>query len=228
MLGHCWHRTRMTAGLAETYIATCDQEIMDYAASIGAKAIMTADSHTRATDRTAEALIKAERDLGSTIDAVIMVQGDEPLLMPGTLETMLAELGDPSLDIVNLMEILDTDEEFRSEHNVKVVTNRAGDALYFSREPIPSSWKKTPGLPMRKQTGIIAFKRDALLQFNNAAETILEQCESVDMNRVLENGGRIRMVLSTTRTVGVDTPADLATAERLMNLDHLFPIYGQQ
>jgi 3-deoxy-manno-octulosonate cytidylyltransferase (CMP-KDO synthetase) len=227
MLGHCWHRTRMTRGLTETYIATCDDEIMNYAASIGAKAIMTADTHNRATERTIEAMTKAEHEMGSKVDAVVMVQGDEPLIMPEVLEMVLEAMCDPSPEIINLMETLETDKEFRNENNVKVVTNKAGDALYFSREPIPSSWKKTCGLPMRKQTGIIGFKRDALLRFNETAETILELCESVDMNRVLENGGRIRMVLSPCRTVGVDTPADLGTAEKLMKNDALFPLYGQ-
>ncbi len=93
------------------------------------------------------------------------------------------------------------------------------DSLYFSREPIPSPWQGLEEIPMYMQTGIIAFRRDALLQFNQEEETRLEQIESVDMNRVLENGGRIRMVLTELTTIGVDTPEELESAERLMKND---------
>ncbi len=227
MIGHCWHRARMTPGLAETYIATCDEEIAAYARSIGAKAIMTSDKHERATDRTAEAMLFAECKLGGKVDAVAMVQGDEPLITPSAIEDLLTALRDPAVEIANLMGVLHTEEEFRDTHNVKVVTNKCGDALYFSREPIPSGWKKMPGLPMRNQMGIIAFRRDVLLRFNETPDTALERFESVDMNRVVENGGRIRMVLSEVRTVGVDTPADLVSAETLMASDPLFARYGR-
>ena len=227
MIGHCWHRTRLTPGLEETYIATCDEEIMAYARGIGARAIMTSPKHNRASERTAEAMLAAERELGHAVDVVVMMQGDEPLITPDAISGLLKALSDESLEISNLMGILETEEEFRDTHNVKVVTNKAGDALYFSREPIPSIWKNVPGLPMRNQMGIIAFRRQALLQFNDAPETILEQCESVDMNRVLENGGRIRMVLSPARTIGVDTPKDLEAVNALMHKDRLFATYGR-
>jgi 3-deoxy-manno-octulosonate cytidylyltransferase (CMP-KDO synthetase) len=228
MIGHCWYRTRMTTGLAETYIATCDQEIAEYAVGIGAKAIMTSDRHNRATERTGEAMLKAEAELGHKVDAVIMMQGDEPLISPEAIFGLVSALHETDHPIVNLMGVLHTEEEFRDTHNVKVVANKAGDALYFSREPIPSAWKNVPGLPMRNQMGIIGFRREALIAFNAGEETILEQCESVDMNRVLENGGHIRMVLSTSRTVGVDTPADLAVVEKLMAKDPLFPRYSRE
>ena len=228
MIGHCWHRTRITPGLLQSYIATCDTAIVEYADSIGAKAIMTADTHVRATERTAEAMVKAESILSGEVDAVLMVQGDEPLVSPRALERVINALQDPTLEIVNLMERLDTEEEFRSVNNVKVVTNRLGDALYFSREAIPSPWKGLDRMAVYKQTGIIAFRREALLRFIKCPETALEQHESVDMNRVLENGGKIRMVLSDERTVGVDTPNDLANAEALMKRDPLFRVYAEQ
>ncbi len=225
MIGHCWHRTRMTRGLAETYVATCDEEIASYARSVGALSIMTSSKHERATDRTAEAMLAAEMQLGAQVDAVIMVQGDEPLITPEAIGALASALEDPSIRIANLMGILRTEEEFRDTHNVKVVTNTDGDALYFSREPIPSGWKQLSNLPMRNQMGIIGFKRDALIEFNNTPETTLERFESVDMNRVVERGGRVRMVLSKVRTIGVDTPADLAAVESVMARDPLFAAY---
>ena len=223
MVGHCYHRTRLAPGLSATYVATCDQEIADYVASIGGEAIMTSTTHTRATTRTAEATEIIEARTGRRPDVVVMVQGDEPLIAPQTIAGTLPPFADPGVQIVNIMSRLRTVEQFIDRNNVKVVVNRLGDALYFSREAIPSPWHGTDGVPMYMQTGIIAFRRDALLRFVAEPEARLEQIESVDMNRVLEAGGRIRMVLTESVTIGVDTPAELSEAARLLATD---PVLG--
>lgn len=219
MVGHCYHRTRLAPGLAAAYVATCDQEIADYVSSIGGSAVMTSSSHTRATTRTAEAMELIEAASGDRADVVVMVQGDEPLILPGTIGETLAHFADPAVEIVNIMSRLRTYEQFIDKNNVKVVVNQRNDALYFSREPIPSPWHGVEDVPMYMQTGIIAFRRDVLLRFNRMPETRLEQIESVDMNRVLETGGRIRMVLTEAVTIGVDTPQELKDAEALMKND---------
>jgi 3-deoxy-manno-octulosonate cytidylyltransferase (CMP-KDO synthetase) len=225
MVGHCYHRTRLAPGIARTYVATCDQEIADYVRSIGGDAVMTAVTHTRATTRSAEAMQHIEAASGDQIDVVVMVQGDEPLIPPQTIAETLAHFGDPTVEIVNIMSRLRTQEQFVDKNNVKVVVNRNNDALYFSREPIPSPWRGTDNVPMYMQTGIIAFRRAVLLRFIEMAETRLEQIESVDMNRVLENGGRIRMVLTEAMTIGVDTPQELQDAERLLTHDPVMAQY---
>jgi 3-deoxy-manno-octulosonate cytidylyltransferase (CMP-KDO synthetase) len=219
MIGHCYHRTRMAPGLAAAYVATCDQEIADYVGSIGGSVVMTSNSHTRATTRTAEAMELIEAASGEPAEVVVMVQGDEPLISPETIGQMLAHFTDPAVEIVNIMSRLRTMAQFVDRNNVKVVVNQNNDALYFSREPIPSPWCGLDQVPMYMQTGIIAFRRDALLRFNRMQETRLEQIESVDMNRVLETGGRIRMVLTEAVTIGVDTPQELEDAEVLMRDD---------
>jgi 3-deoxy-manno-octulosonate cytidylyltransferase (CMP-KDO synthetase) len=224
MVGHCYHRTRLALGLEAAYVATCDAEIADYVRSIGGSAIMTAMTHTRATTRAAEALESIEAATGERVGVVVMVQGDEPLILPETIAETLEHFSDPAAEIVNIMSRLRTYEQFVDKNNVKVVVNQKNDALYFSREPIPSPWKGVDGIPMYMQTGIIAFRRDALLRFNRTAESRLEQIESVDMNRVLEAGGRIRMVGTEAVTIGVDTVQDLRDAEELMAAD---PIRGQ-
>ena len=219
MVGHCYHRTRLAAGLVATYVATCDEEIARYVRSIGGSAVMTSTSHTRATTRTAEAMEHVEAATGERADVVVMVQGDEPLILPETIAETLGHFGDPAVEIVNIMSRLRTYEQFIDKNNVKVVVSRDNNALYFSREPIPSPWRGVEGVPMYMQTGIIAFRRDMLLRFNRMAETPLEQIESVDMNRVLETGGQIRMVLTEAVTIGVDTPQELKDAEELMKAD---------
>lgn len=225
MVGHCYHRTRMTPGLTAAYVATCDEEIAQYVRSIGGSVVMTATSHTRATTRTAEAMEHIEAASGERSDVVVMVQGDEPLILPETIAETLEHFSDPSVEIVNIMSRLRTYKQFVDTNNVKVVVNQNYGALYFSREPIPSPWRGVDDVPMYMQTGIIAFRRDVLLRFNQMAETRLEQIESVDMNRVLETGGRIRMVLTESITIGVDTPQELKEAEELMKNDPTLPQY---
>ncbi len=219
MIGHCYHRTRLAMGLDATYVATCDQVIFDYVQEIGGRAIMTSNLHNRASTRTAEALEIIEKDSGEKVDVVVMVQGDEPLIAPEVIYDTLTHFADPAVHIVNIMSRLRTLEDFIDKNNVKVVVNQNNDALYFSREPIPSPWKGWEQLPRYMQTGIIAFRRDALINFNNQRETPLEQFESVDMNRVLETGGLIRMVAIDAFTIGVDTSEELLEAEKHLRND---------
>ena len=219
MVGHCYHRTALALGAEATYVATCDQPIVDYVESIGGQTVMTATSHNRATTRTAEALERIETQSGNQVDVVVMVQGDEPLIPPAAIAETLRHFEDSRVGIVNIMSALSTREAFVDPNNVKVVVNGNSDALYFSREPIPSPWKGWTHLPRFMQTGIIAFRRQALLDFNAMDETPLEQIESVDMNRVLETGGHIRMVPIDTSTIGVDTHEELAEAERRLRDD---------
>jgi 3-deoxy-manno-octulosonate cytidylyltransferase (CMP-KDO synthetase) len=219
MIGHCYHRTRLAPGLAAAYVATCDQPIVDYVEGIGGRAVMTSTLHNRASTRTAEALEIIERETGARVDVVVMVQGDEPLISPETIGETLRHFADPAVEIVNIMSRLRTLEAFTDNNNVKVVVDQNNNALYFSREPIPSPWKGWEHLPRYMQTGIIAFRRDVLLRFNAMQETPLEQYESVDMNRVLETGGSIRMVSIDAFTIGVDTPEELAAAEMHLRSD---------
>jgi 3-deoxy-manno-octulosonate cytidylyltransferase (CMP-KDO synthetase) len=219
MIGHCYHRTRLAEGIARAYVATCDDAIASYVRSIGGHVVMTAPSHNRATTRTAEAMELIERESGRRYDVVVMVQGDEPLIAPETISATLGHFSDPEVEIVNVMSRIRTQEAFRDKNNVKVVVNQDGDALYFSREPIPSPWKGWEHLSRYMQTGIIAFRRDALLRFNAMPESPLEQFESIDMNRVLETGGRVRMVAIDGLTIGVDTPEELLQAEKCLTQD---------
>ena len=225
MIGHCYHRTALSLGIDHTYVATCDIEIYEYILSIEGKAIMTADTHTRATSRTAEALEKIEDQTGKKIDIVVMVQGDEPLIQPNTIGEIIPYFQDQKVNIVNIMSLLLTKEAFENENNVKVVVDNNNNALYYSREPIPSPWKGWEDIPRYMQTGIIAFRRNTLIDFNAMEETELEQIESVDMNRVLETGGEIKMVLTEAITIGVDVPEDLVAVEKLLINDEVIKDY---
>ncbi len=226
MIGHCYFRTRMCKTLSQTYVATCDREIYDYIESIGGKAVMTADTHERATDRTAEAMLAVEKATGKQVDIVVMVQGDEPMVTPQMIEASIDGMkGDDAIDVVNLMAQMKTIDEFEDPNEVKVVVDLNMDALYFSREPVPSRKKGIENVPMMKQVCIIPFRRDFLLKFNDTPETPLEIIESVDMMRILENGGKVRMVQIEADSLSVDTPQDLENVVKLMRKDELMTSY---
>lgn len=227
MVGHVAFRTAMSPVLSQTWVATCDPIIKDYCEKAGLNCVMTSDCHTRCSTRTAEAMLKIEELTGSKADIVVMVQGDEPMVRPEMIgEAIQPMLDDPSVNVVNLMAEMDTLEEFEDPNEVKVVVDRFNNALYFSREPVPSRKKGSDKVPMRKQVCIIPFRRDYLLHYNEMPESPLEIYESVDMLRILENGEKVRMAPTAFRTWSVDTPEDLARVERLMSGDGLMAEYS--
>ncbi|MBU0573290.1 MAG: 3-deoxy-manno-octulosonate cytidylyltransferase, partial [Candidatus Margulisbacteria bacterium] len=204
----------------------CDKEIFDYITSIGGKAVMTADTHERCTDRTAECLLKVEQALGHKMELVVMIQGDEPMIYPEMIDDSVVPMrNDPAIEVVNLMAPLLTKEEHEDPNEVKVVVDGRGNALYFSREPVPSRKKGAKNIPMFKQVCVIPFRRDFLIKFNQLEPTPLEIVESVDMLRVLEHGYRVRMVLTDQTTYSVDTREDLQVVEEAMTEDPLVAKY---
>jgi len=226
MIGHCYCRVRLCDALSDTFVATCDTEIFDYIESIGGKAVMTADTHERASDRAAEAMVKIEEATGEQTDILVMVQGDEPMDTPEMISEALSPmLQDDSVQVVNLMGCVKNLAEFEDPNTVKVVVGPDDNAIYFSREPIPSRKKWTGDVSMHKQICIIPFRRDYLLQFNSTPETPLECIESVDMLRVIESGGQVRMVMTEHQSIGVDTPDHLKHVEQLMVDDALMKEY---
>ncbi|MDY6917840.1 MAG: 3-deoxy-manno-octulosonate cytidylyltransferase [Chloroflexota bacterium] len=227
MVGHVYFRSKLSTTLDEVYVATCDEEILEYVASIGGKAIMTSDSHERCTDRIAEALEKIEATVGSQANIVVNIQGDEPMLFPEMIDEAVAPLlRDESIETSNLMAAISTREEQEDPNEVKVVVDRDDFALYFSREPIPSTKKGAVGVPMLKQVCIIPFRRDFLLTFNRLEPTPLEKVESVDMLRAIEHGYKVKMVLTRFETHSVDTPEDLRFVEECMRNDPLVKKYS--
>lgn len=226
MIGHCYLRSKMCSLMDEVYVATCDQEIFDYVVGIGGKAIMTNDSHERATERTAEALLNIEnQNTDFVYDIVVMIQGDEPLVDPD----MLREAANPLIDsdklVSNLIAALPAEEDRDNPNHVKVVTAVNGDVLYMSREAIPSKHKYSGRINAYRQLGLIAFKREALLKFVSLEMTPLEIIESVDMNRFLENGIPIHSQITEYEADSVDTPSDLVRVNDKMLKDTLFHSY---
>ena len=226
MIGHVYKRVKLSPLLDEVYVATCDQEIYDYISSIGGKAVMTSDCHERCSDRCAEAMLKIEKDENIKVDIIVMVQGDEPLTYPEMIDEAVSPMvKDRDILITNLVADLETIQEFEDPNEVKVVMDLEGNAIYFSREPIPSRKKGILDVPMKKQVCVIPFRRDFLLEYNSMQPTPLEIIESVDMMRIIENGLKVKMIPTKFKTKAVDTPEDLKVVIEMMRENRLYETY---
>jgi 3-deoxy-manno-octulosonate cytidylyltransferase (CMP-KDO synthetase) len=219
MIGHVYDNVKKNNLITEIAVATCDDEIYNYIESIGGRAVMTSDKHERASDRCAEALLTIEQEDSIKYDIVVMVQGDEPMIHPNMItEALSPMLDDSEILITNLLGKIQNNEEFEDRNCIKVVCNLNSDALYYSREPIPTR-SKIENVPMGKQICVIPFRREFLIEYNGLEQTPLEIAESVDMMRVLEHGIKVRMVRTNYNTHAVDTLDDLKTVERLMQME---------
>lgn len=214
MVEHVRRRASLReAGVDDVIVATCDVSIRDAVVAAGGKAVMTADTHERCTDRIEEAA------RGVDAEIIVMVQGDEPLLLPDAVRQIAAPLvDDPSVVCTNLLSPLESDEDRRNPDIVKAACAQNGDIMYFSRAPIPL-FRTRVDVPVYRQTGIMAFRAEILRRYASLPETPLERAESVDMFRLIEHGIRIRGVRVDYRTVGVDRPEDVAGVERLLQED---------
>lgn len=224
MIEHVVHRAAMCELLDEIYVATCDQEIREVVEGFGCNVLMTSAAHERASDRVAEAAAALEAEI------IVMIQGDEPMITPEMIAAAINPLfRDPSVMCVNLTRRINSREEYLDRNTIKVVMDIHGDALYFSRSFIPTiDLERVENFPVFKQVCVIPFRRDFLLKYATLPPNPLEHAESIDMLRVLEHGGRVRLVETEIDTHAVDTPEDLRLVEVLMKNDPLIARYGRK
>lgn len=175
---------------------------------------MTRPDHLSGTDRVAEAASVEECDI------VVNIQGDEPLIDPAAIDAAILPLAhDPEVRMSTLMKRIEDPREITDPNVVKVVTDRAGDAIYFSRCPIPyrRDAAAAPGpTPWFKHVGLYVYRREFLLRYPALAVGPLEEAERLEQLRALENGFRIRVVETEYESLGVDTPADLERVAQLL------------
>ena len=200
----------------DTVVATCDQIIKKHINQIGGQAIMTSRKHERASDRCAEALKHLEKKNNVKYDVVIMVQGDEPMVNSKMLEQAIKPMiKNKAIQVVNLMGKIRSLKEFKDKNCIKVVCDVESNAIYFSREPIPSC-SKMKHTKMQKQICVIPFRRNFLIKYLKMKQTQLEKIESVDMMRILENGYKVKMINTNFTTYPVDTLKDLKKVEKIL------------
>ena len=211
MLQHVYERANMATYLTSTIIATDDQRVYDAARSFGARVRMTRADHLSGTDRVAE-VASAEN-----AEIIVNIQGDEPLIDPAAIDaSILPMVHEPGVVMSTLKKRIEDPREIGDPNVVKVVTNREGDAIYFSRCPIPYEREGAGQSVTRfKHIGLYVYQRDFLLGYSALPVGPLEQAERLEQLRALENGYRIRVVETEYESLGVDTPEDLERVSRL-------------
>lgn len=211
MLQHVYERASMSRYLTSTIIATDDDAVYAAARSFGARVRMTRADHLSGTDRVAE-VASAEN-----AEIIVNIQGDEPLIDPAAIDaSILPMVHEPGVLMSTLKKKIEDPREIGDPNVVKVVTNREGDAIYFSRCPIPYE-REDAGLsvPRFKHIGLYVYQRDFLLGYSALPVGPLERSERLEQLRALENGFRIRVVETEYESLGVDTPEDLQRVSRL-------------
>ena len=205
LIEHVYRRVELARGVGQIMVATDDTRIQAAVEAFGGNAVLTRGDHPSGTDRLAEAAAGMPDD---TI--IINVQGDEPLIEPELIETALAaaRLGDA--DVVTLRTALTDPRAIANPANVKVVVDRAGFAMYFSRAPIPSSG------PCFLHLGLYTYAVRFLRSFTGLEPTVLEKAERLEQLRILEHGYKIRVVDVQSDSWGIDTPEDLAAFQSLL------------
>jgi len=220
-------RATQTASIDRVIVATDDERVFQVSAAAGVEVVMTSPEHATGTDRLAE--------VASEIDAeiIVNVQGDEPLIDPATIEAAVAPLlADRSIVMSTTCEPIESVEDALKPNVVKVVVDRNGFAVCFSRNPIPfpraavmehgsikAALRARPELlkTFKKHTGLYAYRRDFLLTYAKLPPTPLEQSEMLEQLRALEHGFRVKVVAVASRSIGVDTPEDLRQVRRILS-----------
>ena len=212
LLRHVWECCRRAKNLERVIIATDDFRIAEAAFDWGAEVAMTSPNHASGTDRIAEVAVKLK-----PFAHIINIQGDEPLIDPKLIDRLVRELQrDKKLEMITAAHPFEDRKDAQSPHQVKVVVNQRGDALYFSRAPIPFFREASEPPKYFRHQGIFGYRRDLLLRFVRLKTSPLEQAEMLEQLRALENGVRIRVVMTGSGSPGVDTPEDARVIERLL------------
>ncbi len=212
LIQHVWERCARAKGIESVIVATDDMRIAEAAFAFGAEVAMTSPKHRSGTDRVAEV---AKKLRGYT--HIVNVQGDEPLVDPVVVAKLAATMAkDKKIEMITSASVFMPDDDVTNPNMVKVVLDRASNGLYFSRSPIP--YLRGDGLrpSFYRHQGIYGYTTKFLLQFVKWKPGILEQAESLEQLRALENGTKIRVVLAKHAAVSVDTPEDVTAVERLL------------
>jgi 3-deoxy-manno-octulosonate cytidylyltransferase (CMP-KDO synthetase) len=199
------------------YVATDDERIYDVVSGFGGRVIMTSPHHQSGTDRCAEAVDTIEAEAGAKVDIVVNIQGDEPFISPEQIDSITACFSDPTVEIATLIRKAGPEEDIFNTNQPKVILDISGNAIYFSRAAIPfqrdsdrSDWPKRH--TYFKHVGMYAYRKATLKALTLLPRSSLEIAESLEQNRWIENGYRIRTGITTWESISIDTPDDLEKA----------------
>lgn len=222
MIQHVYERASLA--LKNVIVATDDQRIFDAVIDFGGKVVMTSKGHPTGTNRCLEACQTYTSETEQQLDVVVNIQGDEPMLEPRLLKKLSDCFHDGEVEMATLATKTTDPSDLQDESNVFVVFNESGDALYFSRSPLPHIHKKPVEEWLQhhnfhKHIGIYAYTPKALARFASMPISSLEKAESLEQNRWLEAGKKIRVEITSHQGISVDTPADLERVRKIMGAE---------
>lgn len=210
VISHTYHNTLNTGLFDEVWVATDSDIIHQEISSFGGHVVMSTRQHESGSDRIAEAIEKLN------VDVVVNVQGDEPFIQKEPLEQLIKAFQDPAVHVGSLMQRITEPIDIDNPNIVKVVVDRVGNALYFSRSPIPYNRNRQSDVDVFRHIGVYAFRKQTLLEFTGWPMGRLENVEKLEQLRYLENGISIRMIETSFTGIGIDTPEDLEKAKKLI------------
>lgn len=212
MINRVYEQTKLA--LEKVFVATDDQRIFDHVISFGGAAIMTSASHNSGTDRCAEAAEKISTRANSKIDVVINIQGDEPFIKPAQIKLLCDEFKEGTAQLATLAKKFSNNMDIFDPNKPKVILNNLGEAIYFSRSPIPylqhiprHSWIEH--YDFFKHIGLYGYQYQVLQEITRLPAGVLEKAESLEQNRWIENGYKIKVAITNEENIAIDTPGDL-------------------
>lgn len=205
MIEHVWENAKKAKTLDDLVVACDDERIYKVVTAFGGKVVMTAKGHTSGTERLTEVVSDID------VKVVVNIQADEPLIHPSMIDDAVYPLlNNPEIVVSTLMKRIEHEEEISDANVVKVVVDKKGYALYFSRCPIPFVREEEPGMRVHyKHIGLYAYTKDFLFTYKQLAMSKLEKYEKLEQLRILENGYPIRVIETKYETIGVDTREEL-------------------
>ena len=218
MLAHCYERALLSNACDKLVVATPDEEIINWAENYKIPAILTGRHHQRATER-AQETVEILSKQGEAYDCILLLQGDEPQIFPGDIKSLSASFSGDKLEIINLVYPING-EDLGNPNVVKAIVTNKSKISFFTRTHVPYGSHQA-----MRQLGMIGFTVAALNQYTKLQPTRLEELESIDMMRLLENDYEINSVISSSPILGVDNPGDIAKVERMMTKDLLLETY---
>jgi 3-deoxy-manno-octulosonate cytidylyltransferase (CMP-KDO synthetase) len=204
MIQHVWENSSKSKLINELYVATDDKRIFDAVNAFWGNAVMTSKKHKSGSDRIGE-VVK-----NKNCDIVVNIQGDEPFINPTNIDKAITPLiKDKNINVTTLCTKIKNKDEINNPNVVKVVTDKKGFALYFSRHTIPYNRDDMKGISYYRHIGLYVYRKDYLMKFVKMKPSKLELTEKLEQLRILENGGRIKVVITNIDSVTVDTSSDL-------------------
>lgn len=212
MIQRVYEQCKKASSLSEVIVATDDQRIAEHVKAFGGIVEMTSDQHQSGTDRCAEVIQR----YSGLCDAVINIQGDEPFINPEQINALALAFHQPHTQLASMKKKLTNEADVQNPNVVKVISNHNGDAIYFSRSPIPYRRNPEARFTYYKHIGIYGYRKETLLEITQLPLGNLESAENLEQLRWVEKGYRITLVETDIENIAIDTPDDLARVEKYL------------